>query len=215
MNVLLIPSFNVIGGRLQPYVPYGLLSLQASARTFANAMVSVADLPARMLETKYTRSDEIAEHFAAEFDLDGFDLYAISTISDSAHYSLDLARIIKSRRPSSLVALGGPYVTKLSDLVLKAFDYVDAVFIGESELSFAALLRKSSPSEDILEGIAGIRTRTVNFTPGEIVGNLDLLPYISDAAQYFSFVKSVKQFQGNEFAVPLEATRGCPLQCSS
>lgn len=195
-------------------MPYGLLSLQASSKPCADAEVDIADFSADMLSREFTESNEVAESFIDGIDTEGYDMFAISTICDSAHFSLDIARFLKHRSPHSIIALGGPYVTKLSEEVLDAFDFIDAVFVGESEVSFPQLINSLKGLNRGLPTVEGLRTRDTRFTRANILADLDSLPYITDASQYFEFIRKVKSSQGNEFAVPLEATRGCPLQCS-
>ena len=214
MRVLLIPALNIVDCRLRPYVPYGLLSLQASSRSCHDTEVIVAGFPAEMQAQDFRQSNEVVESFIECTNFSGYDVFAISTICDSAHFSLDIARYLKKRYPHSIVVLGGPYVTKLSEEILKSFDFVDAIFVGESELSFPQAINSIKDINCGLANVAGLRTRSSNFVRANILADLDSLPYITDAPQYFDFIRKARFSQGNEFVVPLEATRGCPLQCS-
>jgi anaerobic magnesium-protoporphyrin IX monomethyl ester cyclase len=214
MRILLIPSFNIINGRIHPYVPYGLLALQAISVDSKQFVVDIAEPPREMLAMTFSCSEEVSECFLEHTDTYDYDIYAISTICDSAHYSIDIAKQLKNLYPKSWVVMGGPYVTKLAESILAAFNFIDAIFVGEGEVSFQLLTNRPFNKSFPFDGIPGVRTRHATFISGNIIDELDLLPFITKAPDYFHFVNKVKEHDRDSFAIPLEATRGCPLQCS-
>lgn len=215
MTVLLVPSLNFVAGRPEVYVPYGLLSLEASARLAGFDAVQVLQFSSEFWDTSFSNSDCVVNALVQAVELYSFDSIGLSTVCSSAHYSLSLASAIKARRPNVSVFLGGPYVTKLAPQVLEAFDCVDAVFVGESEPAFDQycrnlLRRRKNP----LQGIPGVVTRGPLHSGGRIVEELDALPVVESQESYRHWATlDLGRNVGKNF-VPIEATRGCPLKCS-
>ncbi len=215
MTILLVPSLNFVAGRPEVYVPYGLLSLEASARVAGFDAVQVLKFDSEFWDATFSDSDCVVGALLQAVEGYSFDAIGLSTVCSSAHYSLSLASAIKARRPNVSVFLGGPYVTKLASQVLETFDFVDAVFVGEAEPAFAhyctnLLKRRADPLQDI----PGVVTRGSPHVVGHIVEELDALSVVEslDTYRYWAALDVNKNF-GKNF-IPVEATRGCPLKCS-
>lgn len=212
MRVLLIPSLNVVGRKIELYVPYGLLALQAAAARLTDVEVEILQFDADLAETQFRSTDEIVDAVESRITSAAYDLIGMSTVCDSFHFSIDLASRLHQRFPSTKLLLGGPYVTKLAHRILECFPFVDGILVGEGEVSFIDLLLRG-PGGDF-NGIDGLRTQLSGGCPSKIVDQLDDLPFITDAKDFFGTVEQVRSIEGARFRVPLEATRGCPLQCS-
>jgi len=214
MRVLMIPAFNVVDGRLEPYVPYGLLALQSLVVDSTRTAIDIAFPSETMLSTKFRSSEELVEVFLSTTDTDCFDVFGVSTVCNSAHYSIDIASKLKQKYPSSLIVLGGPFVTKLSARILEVFEFVDGVFTGEGEVSFRDFISRPFIKAEPFLGLGGVKNRRHPFVGGGIVENLDDLPFITRSLDYFKWLNLVRKHLPEGAAAPLEATRGCPLKCS-
>jgi radical SAM superfamily enzyme YgiQ (UPF0313 family) len=200
---------------IEPYLPYGLLALQAAAAsTVDGAIVDIAFPSHELMQRKFGCSEELVECIIRTTELRGYDAYGLSTVCNSFSHSLGIARQLRTLFPTSHIFMGGPFVTKLSKRVLEEFDFLDAVFVGESETSFATFLTKSISEGDPFRGIRGVHTRYAELVPETPIDNLDSLPRITLAKDYFRWLRLVRSYIPEGGAAPLEATRGCPLQCS-
>lgn len=210
MRIVLIPSFNIVEKRIEPYVPYGLLSLQAAARA-QGQNVELLALPDSVLDEVFSNTEEIVDQLFELIPRTGIDVYGFSTVCNSAHLTLDLAGRLKAVSPCSKIVLGGPYGTKIAPALLRAFSFIDAVAIGEGETTIAHMVLANTTAEALRA--PGIFSRNGLYKPEVTIDNLDNLPFVGTDT-YFSWLNSVRRIVPEGAATPLEATRGCPLKCS-
>lgn len=210
MRIILVPSFNIVERRIEPYVPYGLLSLQAAAQAVGKNIELFA-LPDDVLDEVFSTSDHIVERIFEMLPKDNVDLYGFSAVCNTSHIALDLADRIRSVIPRCKIVIGGPYGTKISEDILRAFPFIDAVATGEGEATIERMVLSSSISEAL--AAPGLVGREIKSTPQLAIENLDLLPFVGTDT-YYSWLDSVRRIVPEGAATPLEATRGCPLKCS-
>jgi len=137
-------------------------------------------------------------------------IVAFSSVSSQFNFVKEVAALIKKRFSDVITICGGVHPTLNSNCVLET-DYLDGVFIGESENSFLEFLRKIENKESY--------KNTDNFTYAEegkvisnklksLVANLDSLPYPDRELYPFGDI-----LEATEFATFL-FSRGCPYLCS-
>ena len=134
MKVLLCPALNAVAGKIEHYVPYGLLALKAAVATYDHVDVALYSPSESLLHQKFTTSEDLAEAVLSDIEKLQFEVIGFSFVCNSAHYSISIAKRLKARNPSLRILAGGPYVTKLSAHILRAFPFIDAVFVGENRL---------------------------------------------------------------------------------
>ena len=88
------------------------------------------------------------------------DVVGISWWSNNTTIVETTIRLIKSTLPNAIVCVGGPHATAIGHLLIKN-NLIDFVFVGESELNFASLLKAISiyggyPDESICKSIGGL-----------------------------------------------------------
>lgn len=210
MRIILVPSFNVVERRIEPYVPYGLLSLQAAAQT-SGKDVELFALPDDVLDEVFSTSDHIVERIFEMLPKDSVDIYGFSAVCNTSHITLDLADRIRSALPRCKIVIGGPYGTKISEDLLRAFPFIDAVATGEGEATIERMVLSGSISEAL--AAPGLVGREIKAAPQLAIENLDRLPFVGTDT-YYSWLDSVRRIVPEGAATPLEATRGCPLKCS-
>lgn len=210
MRIVLIPSFNVVERRIEPYVPYGLLSLQAAARARGRD-VELFALPIEVLDEIFSNTDEIVDRIFGLIPKSNVDIFGFSAVCNTSHITLDLISRVKAFSPRSKTVIGGPYGTKISQALLRAFSFLDAVAIGEGEATIERMVLADTVSEALCA--PGLVSRENNFKPQETIENLDKLPFVGTDT-YYSWLDSVRRIVPEGAATPLEATRGCPLKCS-
>ncbi|HGF5134597.1 B12-binding domain-containing radical SAM protein [Vibrio parahaemolyticus] len=213
-KILLVPSLNIVNGQIEPFVPYGLLSLKAIALESENSDVDIASFTNTQLETTFRDSDEVVETFINSIDFEKYDVIGLSLVCNSAHYSIDLAKRIKEKNKKSIIIIGGPYVTKLSEQILDEYSFIDACFIGEAEKSFLSFIDRPNISSNPFDGVVGVVSRGKKYINAGVIDNLDELPDIFSMPEYYNWLSIVRDTVGTNYPAPIEATRGCPLKCS-
>jgi len=128
--------------------------------------------------------------------------------------TLRIAQECKRLDPSRSIVLGGPHASFVAGETLAAFDFVDAVIVGEGEMPLVACLDALAGGRS-LAGIPGLVCRhadeIVAAPPEAVLDDLDLLPMpafhlIPDPDRYFG--TDVERF------IEIEVGRGCPFACT-
>jgi len=211
-RILLIPPPDVVGQQLAPDLHLGLFSLQAVGSQFGDP-VDVLDLSAETRGRSFSNSGELAETILAGVDLSPYDVVGLSSICSAFHHSLVIACRIKDKAPDVSVWMGGPHASALSADILQAFRNVDAVFVGEGELTFAEVLARRARGVADLIGVAGVRTREGHYSPRRPLSDLDELPFIDSARSFLAAWYRAKPYDFPK-TVPVEAARGCAGRCA-
>jgi hypothetical protein len=212
-KILLIPSINLGTHKIFYDIPLGLLSLKAVSKKYGEA-VDILPFSGGILEKKFYDPDGLTDELLGQVDLEDYDTVGLSTLCNSFYLTLMMARAIKEKDPAIDVWMGGAHASVMAGKILDAFPYVDAVFVGESELAFADVLKKRAHGERDLEGIRGIFTRKYGYTPGAIIQDLDDLPWVEVDENFFLEIQKYKDSPIKEAPkLPIEAARGCPGKC--
>ncbi len=145
------------------------------------------------------------------------DIVGISCMTPNQNEAYDTARTVKTILGKSLVIMGGVHATFMYDEILRNVKEIDAVVIGEGEVTLCELCREWSKSNSVdgfscINGVAFRKNGTVAVTPPrERIDQLDELPYpafdrvvLPDIRDYLN--------QSNE--LPVLTSRGCPFQCA-
>jgi len=134
------------------------------------------------------------------------DLVGISTMSGAFNNALRLARVAKSR--GTYVVLGGYHPSALPTQVLES-PFVDAVVIGEGELTFRDLVA-NGPSRDV-KGLAYKDNGTIIINdPRPLIDDLDAMPHPLRQLRPRRFGED-----GDDYSIDTVYTsRGCPWHCT-
>lgn len=211
MNILMIPALNIYKQTMDPYVPMGLLSLQAIAQK-KDTRVDIYIPSENLSKTRFYSAGDFIREVMLSMNLGDYDILGLSTICSSYHHSLRIAEQAKTINPEIQIMLGGPHASAVSDQVLNHYDCIDAICIGEGELAFAALIDAIKMKSLDFNKIPGFKTRTGTYSSLGLFDNLDKLPFIDTAHGYmpaYNLVKNVSQ----KFDIPIEAARGCQGKC--
>jgi anaerobic magnesium-protoporphyrin IX monomethyl ester cyclase len=211
-RILLVPSPQVVGQEIEPFLPLGLFSLQAIGTQFGDP-VDVLDPWSETRGRSFSDSRELAEAILRHVDLSQYDVVGLSSACSTLHHSLMIASRIKEKAPHVSVWMGGPHASALSEDVLQASSDVDAVFVGESEATFSEVLARRSRGVTDLTGVAGLHTREGGYSPRPPLNDLDRLPFIDNTRGFLAASRNAKPYHFDN-AVPFEATRGCTGRCA-
>ena len=189
------------------FAPVGLLALSAVLRADLNQEPKLFDLNQNIangaigLDRKFYRNaaERICEHAP--------DVLGFMTECDSYHHVLQIAEQVKRMRPQCQFVLGGPHASAVAKQTMQRRGFVDAVVLGEGELSFRDLISSYIQSSE--DAIPGVIRRSAS---GEIQdgGLRPLAPALDDLP-----MPAYDMYQGTrEEEIFVEVGRGCPFQCT-
>ena len=158
---------------------------------------------------------ETIETFVDSIDHQNYDLIGLSTSFQQNLASLALAKRFKERSPATPVVLGGANCeAHMGRALLLNFDFIDAVFSGESDQSFPRYVDGLLNDDPAPEAPAGVfvrhpRTREPLFPERWTlpVTDLDALPY-PDFDDFFGQASEALSTQ-QIMEIPFETSRGC------
>ncbi|MFD3158851.1 B12-binding domain-containing radical SAM protein (plasmid) [Haloimpatiens sp. FM7330] len=128
------------------------------------------------------------------------------TMTNSYCTSLLLAKKLKEKRPDIKILFGGPQASLTAIDSMKAFPWIDAIGVGEGELTIKKLvdILLENKSFNNIKGVVYRKNGQVCFNGKEsLIEDLDSLPMLD-----YSLV-NVEDLS----AMPLDVGRGCPFGC--
>ncbi len=151
-------------------------------------------------------NDTAFEDFERYLKTEVVDLVGISSMTGAFNNAMRLAEMAK--RADKFVVMGGYHPSALPREVLES-PYVDAVVIGEGEMTFRDLVL-NGPSGDV-PGIAFKSNGTIVINAERpLIQDLDALPLPLRSARPSRFGEA-----GDDYSMDMVYTsRGCPRQCS-
>lgn len=148
--------------------------------------------------------------------MDGWDadVFGISSICSNFPMAIYLAREIKRYKPDSLVLLGGPQPSSVPKRILEEFDFIDAVVVGEGEITLQEMIEKKFDRSS-LPTISGVVTRhegkIIQVPKRKLMDNLDDMPIPDYSLINF---RDYQAQRPQSFLASLEVGRGCPFHCT-
>jgi len=219
-KILLIPATNVFNKRIGPYMPLGLLSLQAIAADYRDE-IDIMNFDYELCTKVFSSSEELAATVVARINLDEYDTIGFSCKCNSFHHSLRIAQLIKQQKPNLQICMGGPHATAVAGQILANFPEIDAIFYGESENTIKTVLARRAGGDISLDGVPGVMVRGAEFIEPELVQNLDELPDMQKARDFYKFLDMLPReilpngdIGDRPEEIPIEAARGCPCRCT-
>jgi ribosomal peptide maturation radical SAM protein 1 len=156
-----------------------------------------------------------------EIDWGGYRVVGFSSTYQQHAASLALARFLKQAHPELLIIFGGANCeSDMGAALLEAFPFVDAVCVGEGDLSFPEYCLQAlghTPPAPIPAILARGEARRypapqlpILGAPGEapLVQHLDTLPY-PDFDDYFAQLERWQPSRKPTIYLPFETSRGC------
>ncbi|UCH82224.1 MAG: cobalamin-dependent protein [Nitrospiraceae bacterium] len=108
------------------------------------------------------------------------DFVMISPLTVNFHWAVKIAGLCKRINPESITVVGGVHASFEYENILKKYQSVDYVIVGEGELSSVQLLQNLIRGTDIdsIDGIAYRQNGSVQYTgKPQPIADLDSLPY--------------------------------------
>ena len=186
----------------------GLLALAASAQAHGH-LVEIFD-PKRLVRDGTLPYDGALYRLSAERLLAADpDVVGFTALGCSFLYALNVARLLKARRPGLPILLGGPHATILHREIMAAYPAFDAIVRHEADRTFPqVLVRLADRSFEEIEGISWRDAEgVVRETAGKPkIDDLDSLS-LTDYALYPVETLGLDLLR-------IEAGRGCPFACT-
>lgn len=129
----------------------------------------------------------------------------------------EAAREIKTILPHVFIAVGGPYPIALQEQCLQDCAWIDAVVIGEGEITAVALVERLAACES-LEDVKGIAYRAgdniLKNEPQPLIENLDTLPFPAREllGETDHYIPAPATYKRKPVAV-IMTSRGCNRKC--
>ncbi|MBN1232152.1 MAG: B12-binding domain-containing radical SAM protein [Candidatus Coatesbacteria bacterium] len=145
------------------------------------------------------------------------DLVGFTVVTSLWDKVKELSENIKRINPSCKIVVGGIHATLKYKECLEECRYIDYVVIGEGELASKAIANAIQQNASI-ENIKGIAYKDgdeirINL-PGEIIQNLDELPFPDrDLVPMKKYISHLALFK-NRHAAHVFTSRSCPYECS-
>ena len=141
---------------------------------------------------------------------------AVYTSTPSIVNDIECAAAIKIIMPSSFMALTGPHVSALPDQTLSMDERIDAVAIGEYDLTLLELASTIESGGDI-DGVPGLVIRTngkVEPTAARAhIEDLDSLPFVSSVYKRHARIEDYFYAHCRYPVVSIFTSRGCAARC--
>lgn len=189
------------------FAPVGLLSLVASLRRAdPDIDASLFDLNRQVAAGRIALDAGFYSIIADDLLQQDPDVIGFMTECDSYHHVLQICDALKARSPRCHIILGGPHASVVAEKTLARWRSVDAIVIGEGELSLVEHLESlSSGLEHAVPGVVRrlLDGRIIHGGPRQQIEELDGLPI----AAYDLYPAS------SEEEIFIEAGRGCPFPC--
>ncbi len=150
----------------------------------------------------------------------GFDMVFVSAMTIMSPDVKQITKMAKRINPACFVAIGGPQPT-INPSVSLSLPTVDAVVIGEGEISIIELIKRIT-NKSTLDGIPGIWFKNnhnmIKNPPNLPIEQLDQLPFpaffLLEMDKYIQHWFQLDSYKPNLRGTNMLASRGCPYNCT-
>lgn len=200
---IIFPRYKYVSGD----VPLGVCYLASCLKQKTNAEIDVID-------TTFHKDKNVIKDLLNKKQ---YDLIGISSMSSMIDDAFWIAEFVKKNNPNTFIIIGGPHPTVLSSDTINNPN-VDAICIGEGEITFTELIENNGNPENIKGIWYKSGKEIIKNKPREPVPDLNTIPYPSldliDMDNYtkcwFQMDSVKKKLKG----VNILSSRGCPYNCS-
>ena len=181
------------------YFPIGLL-------TISDILDDIGIINRIIDINRLERIDDFRSSILNEIQCMKYDFVGFYTRCDIFPYVLSISKEIKKVNKNVSIFLGGPEASAMPIKYLQKFDFIDMIFVGESEVTireyFSAIAKKQKTPH--IRGLAYRKGNDIIYEyRDELISNLDTL----------SILNYKKLIDYDMSPLPVEIGRGCPNNC--
>ncbi|MFX0083365.1 MAG: B12-binding domain-containing radical SAM protein [Candidatus Hodarchaeota archaeon] len=189
------------------------------------AVLDSNNIPVDILDLEqYLDLDEIELKKLIKEKIPLYKIFGITSLTNTFHIALDIARIIKEQDKKNFVVLGGPHVTFMYKEILendfKTEKLIDFICIGEAENSFLKLakflifhLSNIKNLKEIENNLSSIQGIAFNNSKGNLIVNKAVISTDLKRLPLPARYKLSHEYYYYTVANVI-VNRGCPNQCS-
>lgn len=203
-RTILIPAPAFNHRKLRHNLSIGLDSIKAFCRS-AGQDIDIVVFTDDILGKEFSTTPEIGDAMLSLFDPTAYDIVGMSTIGGVFSITLYLAEKIKQHNPNITIVFGGQHSSFLGKETLYDFPFVDAVVIGEGEVTFTEMLQSFKNSSQDWAGLPGVMIRQSPFIRRKFIDSLDDLPMLNYAPEL--------RLKDSMDYTRVESSRGCAQAC--
>ena len=127
-------------------------------------------------------------------------IIGLSLFVTNHHSFVEICKYVKSVFADIEIVAGGHYASLNKELLMKKYNFLDAIIVGEGEQTLYNFVTSAKDVE-----VKGVFCRNYKYVPAERIINLDALPFQS---RYLT----VEQLKGQPFSI--HTSRGCYGECA-
>jgi radical SAM superfamily enzyme YgiQ (UPF0313 family) len=146
----------------------------------------------------------------------GTSIVGLTSVTENHREAIRIARILKAMDREVLVVMGGVHATFASDQLLRRYEDLDVIVLGEGEYTMLNLVKVWMRDRD-LRSVKGISYREgkkiVVTEPRKKIENLDELPYPAFHLLSLSSIEDYPTLKDKDRILPILTSRGCPFHC--
>lgn len=214
-----------------PFIPIGMVGLASILKKNGHKVKIFNLLMEKVLDKDFTDEgflETINSHIFC-IDLQWF---------VHSYEAIELARLVKVKKPNSYVTLGGITASYFAEEILKSFEFIDCITKGESEIPIKMLVEQIKNSNPHLDEIPNLVYRieeriqnnkfnytidnelldNINFLQFELVNNWNKMFHLYNMDYQYkrdSECKITDYYQPNKMKFwPVYTGRGCNFNCS-
>ncbi|MCL2840762.1 MAG: B12-binding domain-containing radical SAM protein [Defluviitaleaceae bacterium] len=191
----------------------GLLTLRDILKPYFD--VEIVDFDVLCLKEQFTYEDILEDNiqkFTHHIISKSPKIVGFYTICHSFDVAVRVAHMLKKNDSNIKIVFGGPHATHTYDSCLNAFDFIDAIALGESELIVLDLMRALMGISSI-EDVFGIAYKKKGYVvknkPVKRISGVELEKYA--ILDYSPYIGSHTEEHG---IIQIEGGRGCPFSCT-
>lgn len=194
------------------YFPMALLTLGGVLKKIG-IKAELWDFECYFKRTRNTTENQFRKMIQAGVKGAKTNIFGISSICSNLPMAIWIAKTIKECNKEAFILFGGPQPSSIPVQLLERFPFIDAVVIGEGEITLEELVHANFDNRyfSTISGLAYRKGDKIHVTGKRpLVENMDDLPFPDYELIDFDDYRTV---QPEAFRPNVEVGRGCPFRC--
>lgn len=211
------PTIRNSGGSFPPLTLTHLATILDSHYQDSSVTVDVVDLQLKFSHGHLKMEDpDLLQKITDLIKPGKKDVLLITTMCNNLALSIHIADECKKENPEIKIVLGGVQATLVSEKIVWAFPFIDAVVRKEGDITLLEMLNTLLDNQplDTVKGITFRNHSKITTTPDRpLMVNMDQLPFLN-----FNLVEPLDSYEpdleSGDYAAFIDVGRGCPHHCA-